>query len=119
MRTYPGIPWGSGEAAFAVTGQLHAGCLQLFPVPELAGNLFVFLIESLAIIREFTYAYFRPPSELNLTEPIGVGQALPRGSDDVGITALEGVFRPIEAAHPANQDNRCLESGIAHRPADP
>src|SRR3954471_17313476 len=75
-----------GQAALAVGRALHAGCVEIHPVPELARDLLVFLVEPLAVVRVGAAAHVATAPEPDLAEPVGIGQRLARRSADVGVT---------------------------------
>ena len=56
-------------------------------VPKLAGDRLVLLIEPFAVIGIFADPDFVTDSEPDFAEPVGIGERLPRGADDVAYLA--------------------------------
>src|SRR6185312_14061718 len=78
------VPAGWREAALAVGGELCAGCIEVVPVPELAGDLAVSLVQGLAVVGIEAQADLVAAAMRDLAEPIGVGEGLACEADDVG-----------------------------------
>src|ERR1700722_7529537 len=99
--------------------QRDARLRQRLLVPELAGDLFVLLIQPFAIIGEFAGPYSGAEAERGFQEPIGIGERLARGADDVAYAAPQHVLGHFEIVHAARADDRRLEpdgaDGVANR----
>src|SRR2546426_8630504 len=68
------------EAALAVAREPHRRLRRVeLPVPELARDLLVALIEPLAVVRELAAAHQVAQTETDLSEPVGIGERLPGG----------------------------------------
>src|SRR5262249_17118356 len=65
-------------------------------IPELARHLLVALIEALAVVRELAASHLAPEAEPDLPEPVGVGERLTRGADEVGLAAAENALGLLE-----------------------
>src|SRR5207247_2548674 len=65
-------------------------------VPELARHLLVALIEALAVVRELAASHLGPEAEPDLPEPVGVGERLTGGADEVGLAAAENALGLLE-----------------------
>src|SRR5258708_1965541 len=70
--------------------------LALWVIPELAGHGLVALVERLAVVGELAAADLVAASQAHLGEPIGIGEALARRRDDVGVAARERRLRERE-----------------------
>src|SRR3990172_2554999 len=87
-------PCRRGEAALAVARELHRRVAGLeLPIPELAGDLLVALVEPLAVVRELAAAHEVAVPEADLPEPVGVGKRLPRRRHAVRFATLEDGLR--------------------------
>src|SRR5690606_11886923 len=80
----PSGPVRRDQPALAVDGELDARLLQSLAVPQLAGYLFVGLIEPLAVVGVRAPADLGAPAELHLAEPVRIGQGLAGRRDQVG-----------------------------------
>src|ERR1700733_1757283 len=110
------LPHRSREPSFAVTrGSFARQRRQL--VPQLAGDLLVFLVEAFAIIGVFADPHLIAQAETDFVKPIGIGQRLERRGDDVAHAARQIVFRHFEVVNATGAHYRCLASGVAHRAA--
>src|SRR5713226_5491428 len=89
-----------------------------FPVPELAGDLLVALVEALAVVRELAPAHELAVARADLPEPIGIGERLARRRDEVGLAALEDPLRLLEGRDAAARHDGRRVAGLAHRAAD-
>jgi hypothetical protein len=78
------------------------------PVPQLARDLLVALVEPLAVIRELAAPHEIPVAEPGLPEPVGVGESLAGGGHAVGLAPLEDPFRLVEGGDAAAGDERGL-----------
>src|SRR4029077_1437327 len=87
-------------------------------VPELAGDRLVLLVEPLAVIGVFAQANLTAEAEESFSEPIRIGQRLPRSADNVAYAAREIVLGHFEIVDAAGQDHRHVAAGIADRVAD-
>src|SRR5713226_160329 len=84
-----------------------------FPVPELAGDLLVALVEALAVVRELAPAHELAVARADLPEPIGIGERLPRRRDEVGLAALEDPLRLLEGRDAAARHDGRRVAGLA------
>src|SRR5581483_2337300 len=87
---------GWGEAAFAVGGEFHAGGVEGFAVPELAGDLAVALVEGLAVVGVEAEADLIAVAAGDFPEPVGVGEGLAGKADNVGGDTREDGLRLLE-----------------------
>ncbi len=78
---------GRQQPAFAVSGQHHSRLIKIDPVPKLAGDLAMALIQRLAVI--------------------GIQAETHRGA------ATQRLLGLIEVMYAAGEHNRCVESGTA------
>ena len=62
------------------------------PVPELASDGPVLLVEAFAIIGEFAYTHAVAADRPRFQEPVGIGECLPRRADDVADAVSEHLF---------------------------
>src|SRR3954462_14548641 len=106
------------QPALAVAGERDVRRIELFAIPQLAGHLLVLLIERLAVVGELAAPDLVAAALAQLAEPVGVGKALARGRDDVGLAALENLLGLGELADAAGGDHRGLEPSAADRRAD-
>src|SRR5215471_4971643 len=83
LRTRARGPARSDEAAPPILALRNIRLVNFDAVPELAGHLFVHLVESLAVVGEFAAADFRPTSHSEFQEPIRIGQRLAGRADDI------------------------------------
>src|SRR5439155_10596488 len=68
------------KAALAVAREPHRRFRRVeLPVPELARDLLMTLVQPLAVVRELTPAHEVAQTETDLPEPVGIGERLPRG----------------------------------------
>src|SRR6267143_2777451 len=88
------------------------------PVPELAGDLLVALVEPFAVVRELAAAHEVAVAEADLPEPVGVGERLARRRDAVRLTALEDPLRLLEGRDAAARDDGRRMAGLTDRAAD-
>src|SRR6266404_5623265 len=70
--------------------------VDLHAVPELARHLLVLLVQALAVVGELAAPHEGAVAEADLPEPVGIGQRLARGADEVGLAALEDALRLLE-----------------------
>ncbi len=77
-------------------------------VPELAGDLPVAAVETFAVICEGAAADLLSPALLHLEEPVGVGEALAGGGDEIGLSHLQDVLGLAEAANTPGGDDASL-----------
>src|SRR5213078_3219649 len=77
------------QAALAVAGERDVGGVERVAVPQLAGDLLVLLVERLAVVGELAAPDLVAAALADLEEPVGIGQALARRRDQVGLAALE------------------------------
>src|SRR5690606_16708242 len=96
----------------------HVGAVREVTIPELAGHFLVLLVEALAVVRVDAAPHRAAVAELDLEPPIGVGERLPRGGDDVAGTLAQRALGEVERADAARRDDRRLESRGAQRAAD-
>src|SRR5207248_10353349 len=89
------------QPALAVARQARVGRVDLHAVPELARHLLVLLIQALAVVGELAAPHEGTVAEADLSEPVGIGQRLARGADEVGLAAVEDAFRLLEGADAA------------------
>src|SRR5690349_23890928 len=87
LRRLGRLPWRRAEPPLAVGGAAHAGRVDVEPIPQLAGDLLVVLVQALAVVGEVAAADEGAVAEADLAEPVGVGQRLPRGRHEVGLAA--------------------------------
>src|SRR3979409_1994910 len=99
-RRSAGPAWGD-PAALAVAGERDVGGVELVAIPQLAGDLLVLLVERLAVVGELAAPDLVALALADLEEPVGVGQALARRGDQVGLTAREDGLGLRELADPA------------------
>src|SRR5262245_36229599 len=118
LRVRAGVPGRGDEAPLAIPRPGDARLVQRLAVPELAGDLVVLLVERLAVVRVFTHPHLGPAPEVDLPEPVRVGEALARKADDVGLSLREqrlGLVEPVDAA---GDDHRRREARRPHRRPD-
>jgi len=97
------------ETAPAVAREPDRGVAGLeLPVPQLARDLLVALVEPLAVIRELAAPHEIPVAEPDLPEPVGVGESLAGGGHAVGLAPLEDPLRLVEGGDAAAGDERGL-----------
>src|SRR5690349_10374512 len=96
-----------------------AGLVEPLAIPELARDGPVPLIERLAVVGVDAAAHLAAAAEAQLQEPVGIGQRLPGGADEVGVAGREDRLGLRERADPARDDDRRAEAGLAHGPPDP
>src|SRR6266404_6977970 len=77
------LPLRRQQSSTPIFGQSYTHFIQFLPIPEFARHLSMRLIQSFAIIRVGTAAYFITPTELHFDEPIGIGQSLTRKAGNV------------------------------------
>jgi hypothetical protein len=104
-RSRGAIPARWGEAALAVGGELGVGGIEIFAIPELAGDLTVSLVEGLAVVGIEAEANFVATAAGNFAEPIRVGERLPGEADDVGSAVGQDGFGLLEVVDAA----RCYD----------
>src|SRR5689334_18544339 len=75
------------EPALAVGRHRDAGGGEGVAVPEFAGDLLVLLVEGFAVVRELAATDLVARARAHLGEPVGIGERLARGRDDVGVAA--------------------------------
>src|SRR5207253_9844551 len=85
---------------------------------QLARHLLVLLVQALAVVGELAAPHEGAVAEADLPEPVGVGQRLARGADEVGLAALEDALRLLEGADAAAGDDGRVEAGLPDGPAD-
>src|SRR5687767_2570059 len=107
------------QPAFPIDRLRDARLIERLTIPELARDLLVHLVEALAVVGEAA-----PPHGVTLTaphleEPVGVGERLPGGGDDVRGAGGEDLFRLVERGDATGHDDRGGEPGIADRAPDP
>jgi hypothetical protein len=110
---------GCRQPALAVIALLQAWLVEPDAIPELAGDRLVHLVEPLAVIRERALPDLRALAGSHLQEPVGIGERLPRGRNDVRRTRLENAFRLREAVDAAGDHDRRGEPGGPHGVTDP
>src|SRR5512132_2058523 len=81
--------------------ELDVRLVEGFAIPQLAGDLLVLLIERLAVVGVFAAPHLGAAAELDLEEPIGVGQGRARHADDVGVSVREDGLGLLECADAA------------------
>src|SRR6185436_5871474 len=97
------------QPALAVGRERDARGVELIAIPQLARHLLVLLVERLAVVGELTATDLGATALPDLGEPVGVGEALARRCDDVGLAAREQLLGLAELADPAGGDHRRLE----------
>src|SRR5262245_5015482 len=112
-------PRGRAESTLAVAGEpdRRIGGIEL-PIPELAGDLLVALVEALAVIREFAAPHEGTVAEPDLPEPVRIGEALARRGHTIGLAALQDALGLLERRDAAAGHDRCRQAGFADGPAD-
>src|ERR1700691_3872819 len=110
-RLFRRLPHRSRESSFAVTrGPFARQRRQL--VPQLTGDLLVFLVEAFAIIGVFADPYLIAQAETDFVKPIGIGQRLARRGDDVAHAARQIVFRHFEVMDAGGTNQRRLAATL-------
>src|SRR6267143_6052521 len=113
------LPRRRRQAALAVACEPHGRVARVeLPVPELAGDLLVALVEPFAVVRELAAAHERAVAEADLPEPVGVGERLTRRRDAVRLAALEDPFGLLEGRDATARDDERRVTGLAHGAAD-
>ena len=82
------------QAPPSVTRESYAISAAIDPIPLLAGHLPMPLIQRLAVIRERTLPDLGAEAAFDLEEPVGIGQRLTGGADDVCGAFREDALRP-------------------------
>src|SRR5919205_240816 len=106
LSTFLFSPLRRQEAAAAVACERDAGLVEALAIPELAGDLLVRLVERLAVVGVVAAAHLGAPARQRLEEPVGVGQRLARGADDVRVAAPQKLLGQLERADAARGDDR-------------
>src|SRR5262249_25652681 len=75
-------------------------------VPELARDHLVPLIQGFAVVGEGAAPDLVATPQPRFLEPIWVGQALPRGGDDVGLASGQNRLRLVEAVDATGHHHR-------------
>src|SRR5690606_31087503 len=91
-RLYIGLlalPRRGQQAPPTVAREHDIGRVEILAIPQLAGDLFVPGIERFAVIGELAAADLGAASEPHLQPPVGIGEALAGGGDDVGLLLAE------------------------------
>ena len=71
------------------------------------------LVETFAVVRELAAANLGAAAELDLQEPVGVGEALPRGGHDVGLAGGQDGLGLGEVVDATRGHDRRGEAGLA------
>src|SRR3989442_15965082 len=87
-------------------------------VPDLARHLIVALIGDLAVFRELPTRTLGPKAEPDLPEPVGVGQRLTGGADEVGLAAAENALGLLERVDASARHDGRLVTGLANGAAN-
>src|SRR5580698_4153369 len=66
------------ESALAIRGELDVGLVELHPIPQLARDLFVLLVERFAVVGELAAPDRIAATAPQLFPPIGIGERLAR-----------------------------------------
>lgn len=111
------IPLGSEQASLTVARQPDV-TIEIEPIPQLTGDLFVHLVETFAVIGKDTASDFITKTETDFSEPVWVGQALACRGDDVGFAAFDESFRLLEIADATRDDDWSFVVGVADGAAD-
>ena len=101
-----GPPGGAAEAPLAVAGEADPGVVELHAIPELAGDLLVVLVERLAVVGELAAAHEVAVAQPDLAEPVGIGQRLARGGDEVGLALGQDRLGLLEGADATARHHR-------------
>src|SRR2546425_3244620 len=104
----------AAPAGASVARQARLRRVDVHAVPQLAGHLLVLLVEPLAVVGELAAPHEVAIAEADLPEPVGIGQRLAGGADEVRVAALEDGFRLLERPDAAAGD----DGGVAARLAD-
>src|SRR5215207_6154362 len=80
------------EAAAPVAAERDAGLPEPLAIPELTRDLLVRLVERLAVVGVGAAAHLRAAPRERLQEPVGVGERLAGGADDVSVAAPQHLF---------------------------
>lgn len=105
----PGLG-GWKETATAIEAEAAAGFVAGFGgvgfVPKATGDFFVVLIEAFAVVGVFASANGKALTLLHFEPPIGIGQGLAGGADEVSLAVSEDGFALFEVAQASGRDDR-------------
>ena len=81
------LPAWRNQPALAIAAAGNIRLVERLAIPQLARHLLVHLVEPLAVVRERAAPDAVAVTLLDLQEPVGIGERLPRGADRVGLAA--------------------------------
>src|SRR5829696_4726757 len=111
-------PYRRQEAAAAVRAERDAGLPQPLTIPELTRDLLVRLVERFAVVGVGAAAHLRAAPRERLQKPVGVGERLAGGADDVRVAAPQNLLGQLERADAARGHDGCPEARAVHRALD-
>src|ERR1700730_554521 len=114
-KRWAGEQWvgnlGGDQTALAIGGQHDARFIQRLSIPELARHFAVTLIQRLAIVGVYAYAYFIAAAGGDFGKPVGIGQRLASQPDNIRRALGKCPLGLLEMMDAARQHDGRGESG--------
>jgi hypothetical protein len=84
------------------------------PVPKLAGDLFVRLIQRFAVVCVCAPSNLGAVSATHFLKPVRIGECLSRKRDNIGVPTLQYAFRLIKGRNAACSNEGGSKAGVSN-----